>query len=231
MITSSAYDMFLKSLEIARGLIQLDTYSVPPKPEDKKYVYGLRGGSVILIVASFEEFLNSLPDTHLDVIKRHIRNIDFSKLPGKFIITNVSRTLFELSKNKDIGKIPDVKKTCRSIINDEINTSVFKLQGFNPRPKQINNLFKVIGFENIFEQITERFQKRWHKRISTYLIMDKLNEIIERRNRVAHNASMTSHITKNDLNEAIDFLRILARLLDMTYKKRINYICISAKIT
>lgn len=230
MVTSSAYDGFLKSLEIARGLIQLDTYSVPPKPEEKKYVYGLRGGSVILIVASFEEFLNSLPDTHLDVIKRHIKNIDFSKLPVKFIITNVSRTLFELSKNKDIRKIPAVKKTCRSIINDEINTSVFKLQGYNPRPKMINNLFNVIGVEKIFEKITKRFQKKWQKGISTYLIRAKLNEIIDRRNKVAHNASTASHITKNDLNEAINFLQILTRLLDKTYKKRINYICISAKI-
>ena len=182
-----------------------------------------------MIVASFNEFLNILPDIHLDVIKRHANNIDFSKLPDKFIITNVSRTLLELSKNKDIGKIPDLKRTCRSIINDEINPAVFKLQGSNPKPGFIKNLFNVIGVEKIFEYITKRFQRRWQKNISANLIEGKLSEIIDRRNNVAHNTSLASQITKNDLNEAINFLRILARLLDITYKNRINNICIFAK--
>lgn len=67
------------------------------------------------------------------------------------------------------------------------------------------------------------------KKIGTNIIKDKLNEIIERRNTVAHNTSMASHITKNDLNEAIKFLRIMAFLLDVAYKRQINFLCINAK--
>ena len=229
MVKSIAYKEFLQSLEIAKALIQLDTYKVPPKQKHKKYVYGLRGGSAILIVASFEEFLNRLPDIHLDVIKRHTNNIDFSKLPDKLIITNVDRTLKQSSLKKDVRKLADAKNACRSIINDEINTAVFKLQGFNPTPRRIINLFNVIGVNKIFEHITKRFQRGWQKRINTNLIKGKLSEIINRRNNVAHKTSLASQITKNDLNEAINFLRILARQLDITYKKQINNICISAK--
>jgi len=229
MVNSIAYTEFLKSLEIAKALIQLDIYKEPPNQNDKKYVYGLRGGSAILIVASFNEFLNILPDIHLDVIKRHANNIDFSKLPDVLIITNVNRTLKQFSMKNDVKKLPDAKNACRSIINDEINPTVFKLQGFNPKPGHIINLFNVIGVREIFKHITKKFQRRWQKKINTNIIKGKLSEIIDRRNKVAHNTSLASQITKNDLNEAIDFLRILARLLDITYKKQINNLCISAK--
>ena len=60
MGSSVAYDLFLESLNSAKALIELDTYKLPLKKEDKKYVYGLKGGSAILILASFEEFLNNL---------------------------------------------------------------------------------------------------------------------------------------------------------------------------
>lgn len=229
MVNSIAYTEFLESLEIAKALIQLDTYREPPKQKHKRYVYGLRGGAAILIVASFNEFLNFLPDIHLDVIKRHTNNINFSKLLDVLIITNVNRTLKQFSMKNDVKKLPYAKNACRSIINDEINPAAFKLQGFNPWPSQIIDLFYVIGIKNIFKHITKKFQKRWKKKINTNIIRGKLSEIIVRRNKVAHSTSLAAQITKNDLNEAIDFLRILARLLDITYKKQINNMCISAK--
>ena len=230
MNISIAYNEFLESLEIVKALIKLDTYREPTQKKNRNYVYGLRGGSLVLIVASFNEFLNNLSNVYLDVIKNYASNIDFSKLPDDLIITNVSRTLKQFSIKKDVKKLINVKNSCRSIINDEINPTFFKLQSSNPNPIHIIHLFNEIGVRDIFKHITKRFQRRWQKVISTDIIKRLLSGIIDKRNNVAHNASMTSKITKIDLNEAIRYLRILTWLLDFTYRKQINSICISAWI-
>ncbi len=230
MNNSIAYNEFLESLEIVKALIKLDTYKEPPPKKDRNYVYGLRGGSIVLIVASFNEFLNNLSNVYLSVIKKYKSIIDFSKLPPDLIITNVNKTLKQFKMKKNINNLTNIKNSCRSIINDEINPAIFKLQSSNPNPIHIINLFKEIGFKDIFKHITKRFQRRWKKIVSTNIIKELLSGIIDKRNNVAHKVSMASQITKIDLNDAINYLQILAWLLDSTYRKQINSICILAKI-
>ncbi len=231
MTHSTAYFDFLNSLMLAIELIRLDSESILPK--DRNFVLGLRGGAAILMVASFENFLNSLPETYMNIDDH--TTIDFSKLPPKMQTANVFNTLDRAMKNKfgtvpkKIDRIIDIKRACRIILNDQINSDAFILGGKNPKADVISNYFKQIGKRRIFRKITIEFQKKWGIEVPTQSIEAKLDEIVKRRNLVAH-TSIVSRITKKDLIESIKFLRIMAKLLDKIYKKQINRIYSQAKI-
>ena len=227
MTLSIAYFDFLNSLTLAIELIRLDNESLLQK--DRSLVLGLRGGAAILMVASFESFVNSLPETHMETLIVDYLTIDFSKLPPKMQITNVFKSLDGAMKikvgptTKKIDRIIDIKSVCRIILKDQINSDAFTLGGKNPKYDTISKCFIIIGKRRIFKKITKEFQKKWGIEVPTQFIKDKLNEIVDRRNLVAH-TSIASRITKRDLIESIKFLKLTAKLLDNMYKKQINKI-------
>lgn len=232
MTHSTAYFDFLNSLMLAIDLIRIDNESLLPK--DRNLVLGLRGGAAVLMVSSFESFLNNLPETHMESLIVNYLTIDLSKLPQKMQTANVFNALNYAMKYK-FGNIPkkndriiDIRNACRIILNDQINSNAFIL-GKNPRPKVISGYFKIIGKKKVFEECTVEFQKKWGTKVPTQIIKDKLNEIVDRRNGVAHK-STASRITKKDLIESIKFLMIMAKLFDKIYKKQIHKIYSNAKI-
>jgi len=234
MTHSTAYFNFLNSLTLAIELIRLDNYDEPPLPKDRNIILGLRGGAAILMVASFESFINRLPETHMNTLIVDYSTIDFSKLHQKMQIANVFNSLVRVMKikfgaaTKKIDRIIDIRSACRIILNDQINPDAFILGGKNPKHDVISNCFKKIGKRRIFKKITTEFQKKWGIEVPTQFIKDKLNEIVDRRNLVAH-TSIASRITKRDLIESIKFLKLTAKLLDNMYKKQINKIYSKAK--
>ena len=217
---------------LALELIRLDKESILPK--DRNIVLGLRGGAAILMVASFESFVNRLPETHMETLIVDYLIIDFSKLPPKMQITNVYNSIERVMKikvgpaTKKIDRIIDIKSACRIILKDQINSDAFALGGKNPKYDVILKCFNIIGKRRIFKKITKEFQKKWGIEVPTQFIKDKLNEIVDRRNLVAH-TSIASRITKRDLIESIKFLKLTAKLLDNMYKKQINKIYSKAK--
>ena len=177
MTLSTAYFDFLNSLTLAIELIRLDNESILPK--DRNTILGLRGGSAILMVASFESFINRLPETHMNTLVVDYSTIDFSKLPQKMQITNVFNSLDRAMKikfepaTKKIDRIIDIKSACRIILNDQINPDAFILGGKNPKADVISNCFKKIGKRRIFKKITIKFQKKWGIEVPTQFIEDK----------------------------------------------------------
>ncbi len=82
-------------------------------------------------------------------------------------------------------------------------------------------MFSNVGIEKIFEVIKDRFENQWQTQVAHSFIPDKLDEIIRRRNVVAHTADALN-ITRSDLNESIKFLKTLANLLDLELKKLVE---------
>ena len=236
MAHSIAYFDFLNSLKLAIELIRLDRYNEPLLPKDRNIVLGLRGGAAILMVASFESFINSLPETHMNILIIDYSTIDFSKLPQKMQITNIFNSLDRAMKikfrpaTKKIDRVIDIKSACRIILNDQVNSDAFTLGGKNPKDYSVSYCFNIIGKRRIFKKITIEFQKKWGIEVPTQFIKDKLNEIVDRRNLVAHK-SIASRITKKDLIESIKYLIIMAKLLDNIYKKQISKIYSKVKIS
>ena len=97
----------------------------------------------------------------------------------------------------------------------------------NPNAKTVESMFSKVGKDEIFNIIRINFGNRWLINTpvsydpSARYIMDKLNEILDRRHRVAHTATVLN-IARTDLDEAVRFLRILARVLDLELNKHIR---------
>ncbi len=199
-----------------------------PQPQDENFVYGLRGGSIVLMVGAFENFLEDLVEEKLDYLNQH-QNYRPDKLPTDLIYYNCKLT-FEKSKEKtndypnNLDKIPIYKKAA-SLINDEkIDPKLFRLLAdSNPNPKKVKYLFVSVGIPDIFKTIKPKFDKKWNRgNPRTGIdISQELGTLVERRHEVAHKAYVMG-FSRDDLKRYIRFLRVLAPVLDQELNSHIQ---------
>ncbi len=228
MPRSRAFYDFIDSLQLSKELLKLErSYRNPPPEKDRKIVQALRGSASVLMVASFEYFLRQIVEERLTYIAQNSSEISFDKLPQKIQICNIFNTLEQATKGRPfqdikpkIDRIPEIKQACSLIIGETINPSAFNNTGSNPNSKTVNQIYKDVGINKIFEIINERFEKKWCKPIPLRFTIDKLDEIINRRHIVAHTADALN-ITRGELKESIRFLKILSELLDYELEKYI----------
>ncbi|HLX58112.1 MAG TPA: HEPN domain-containing protein [Ktedonobacteraceae bacterium] len=230
---SKAYIYFEESLGLAEALLKIERqYDDPPKLKDQRFVEGLRGGSVVLMVGAFEQFLKSAFQEHLSTLSVFPK-ATYNKLPERMRMHCVFSTLEHAmsgppSRNK-LDRLSDVESACQLVISETINPVFFIDTQSNPNAKAVEAMFSKIGKDEIFNVIMTNFGNRWATNTpisytpSARFIMDKLNEILDRRHRVAHTATVLN-IARNDLDEAVRFLRILARVLDLELNKHIRNI-------
>lgn len=232
MANSQALQELKNALEIAHELLEIErkNYKNPPKLGEQKAVQGLRGGASVLMVAAFEYFLRQAIEEHLAELAVHPPKVKFDDLPDKMKVTNVYQTLdralkgsrFQGSTNK-ITRIKEIEVACKVVISGVINPSSFSDTGSNPSANNVKEMFKSLGISDIFSDIKVKFDQQWKKPEATTFIHDKLDEIVQRRHRVAHTANALN-ITRSELNESIKFLKILATLLDGELKRHIKQI-------
>ena len=223
---SNICNEFYKSLELSIELINLDNYSEPPAKKELSVVQGIRGGATILTVAAFEQFLAKLPETYLKVYYKDNTNYFYSKYPQEMQIKNIYRSL-EISMRtpkgvNKVNRLSTIHKTMQDLLNEKIIPGAFIIEG-NPRSDKVVNIYRLIDIDDVFKLITNKFQKKWGKELPTQVIKDKLDEIVDRRNRVAHTSNVLG-ITKRMLRETTIFLLILTELLDEAYSNQVEKI-------
>ncbi|MDQ2713668.1 MAG: MAE_28990/MAE_18760 family HEPN-like nuclease [Chloroflexota bacterium] len=227
MHSSNALLEFEDSLKMVEELLKIEKkYDNPPRLKDQKAVQGLRGGAVILMVAAFENFLRRTISEHLRELTVHPK-VSFDKLPPRMKVNCVFLTLDNAMKGPPsrgkVERLPDIERACQLVLSETINPDFFTDTKSNPNAKNVKSIFLEIGLEDIFDQVKNTFDRIWKKPIHQTFIEDKLDEIINRRHRVAHTAD-TLQITRSDLNESIKFLKILSSVLDSQLKKHISAI-------
>jgi len=229
MPNSNAFSQFRESLGMAEELLRIekDTYHNPPRQSEQKAVQGLRGGAVVLMVATFENFLKQTFEEHLSKLTIH-PVITLDKLPEKMRVNCVYFTLDRAMKGPPFQETPpksqrldEIDKACKMLVYQSVNPTVFSDTGSNPNSKTVKLMFSNIGIEKIFEVIKDGFETQWQTRVAHTFIPDKLDEIINRRHIVAHTANALN-IARSDLNESLKFLKILASLLDLELKKHMD---------
>ncbi len=230
MADSKALQELKSALEIAHVLLEIEknNYSNPPKSGEQKAVQGLRGGAAVLMVAAFEYFLRQVIEEHLSELTTMPPKVNFEDLPEKMRITNVYQTLERAMKGSRfqgstdrIDRLKIIEVACKVVISGVISPSSFSDTGSNPSAKNVKEMFKGLGVDNVFGTIKDRFERQWRKPVATTFIADKLEEIVQRRHRVAHTANALN-ITRSELNESIKFLKIVATLLDMELRRHIR---------
>lgn len=224
----TAYDEFTNSLSIAEELLKIERgYSNPPKPFEQKAVQGLRGSVAVLVVASFERFLRDVIEEHLSILTTH-PSADVSAMPDGIRVWHTFKTLDRAIKGPPFQKSPpkkdrltDIEAACKKVISNVINPDAFTDTLGNPNSERVKEMMKNLDLSNIFSLINVRFVRKWRKPIAHTFIEDKLDEIVNRRHIVAHGA-MALAITRAQLRESVRFMKILAQVLDVEIRNKVN---------
>jgi len=191
-------------------------------------VQGLRGGVSVLVVASFERYLRDAIDENLTVLSNDATLRLLSKMPDKVrvksIFTTIERALtgpqFVKAKRK-IERIPDINRACAQVLTDKINPEAFNDTGSNPSSSTVKGLMKDMDIPDFFPKIKAIFERKWRTPVASTFIPDKLDEIVNRRHRVAH-AADALNITRNQLRESVRFLKILSEIIDKELKTKMR---------
>lgn len=120
-------------------------------------------------------------------------------------------------------RLPEIDRVCRMLVSETFNPQALSETGGNPNPATVKEMFKNVGISNIFKKIKSNFERDWGQPVANLFIEGKLDEIVQRRHKVAHTADVLN-VTRNALHESIKFLKIIAYLLDLELKKHIKQI-------
>jgi hypothetical protein len=226
---SKALIDFRNSLKMADELRRREKkFDEIPLPEDEDFVYGLRGGSIVLMVAAFENFLEELTSEKLEYLKQHPK-FDPKKLPPELIFHNCSNTFKNTPEisgkfQNPVDRVKVYHQAATLVVNTEIDSQLFTLLADNnPNPKKVQKLFGSIGIPDIFKTVKPKFDKKWERGDprTGIEISQELGTLIDRRHEVAHKAYVMG-FSRDDLKRYIRFLRILASVLDEVFNSHIQ---------
>ncbi|MBA7549434.1 hypothetical protein ES705_41915 [subsurface metagenome] len=226
----AAFEQFKESIELANALkkMERDKFPANPKLSQQSIVKGLRGGTAVLIVASFEYFLRRLFEENISKLNTTPVSINFKKLPDRLKVKAVYHSLHRAmdgplyeAKPPKVDRLSDIEIACKMIISEQVNPLAFSDTSNNPNSETVKEKFNEVGIPDIFEKIKNDFETKWGDPVTDNFIKYKLNEIVRTRNVVAHTTD-TLNITRSSQNEAFKFLRILSELLEKELDKHIK---------
>jgi hypothetical protein len=227
MPQSVALTNFKASLALAGQLMQLEAgYPDPPPPQDESKVRGLRGGAAVLMVAAFEGYLNSgIAEMLRPLLGPPPRQL--STLPQSIQAAAIFESL-ELAlygsrhgkPGKRIDRLPDIVTAATKVAAGHIDPAALSQTKSNPGPETVKRLLKNAGIANPFTHIRSRFDTKWAQPEAASFLEDKLEEIVQRRHRVAHSANALA-IGRSDLITARRFLELLAETIDEDFQLHI----------
>ncbi len=237
MPRTQAYLEFRMALLMPLELMRQERQHIPdpPPPSQQNIVRGLRGGAAVLMVAAFEAFLDDMAVERIGEVQTYTPPIVFNKLPIALQEQNVFETLERALKGPKYqpagtraSRIPAIRTASTWVSTDQLNPIAFGDTSGNPGKKAVPDLFKCFGFTDLFNTIRPRFENKWKAPVMPDFLGDKLDEIVQRRHRVAHRADALT-ISRTDLRESERFLRILAEVLDIELGYHIRAICRKAR--
>jgi hypothetical protein len=232
MASSQALREFQDSLEMVEALIKLEQqYKNPPRREEQKIVEALRGGTVVLMVASFEYFLRQLFSERLSILSTQPSPVKFHLLPDKMQVCSVFNTLDYAMKGTPFVSPPSLKKdrlvnidaACRAVVAKTINPSAFTDSASNPGPATVKEMFSNVGLSDILTQIKPQFDSKWRKPTAHTFVRDTLQGLINCRHTVAHTATVLN-VSRSDIKVYKKFITILASILDTALEKQIRHL-------
>jgi hypothetical protein len=163
-----------------------------------------------------EEYLNSLSNlvSEYAQIDEKLKNNHF-ELSLKLIITITSR---ESAKYQHLTKETILEKLYKCISNSpeyNLNTEAFILFSGNLKHKQIVNLFELINIslnkslkenQTLIQYIQQESQNISIANIKTDTLYNTINDLVERRNQIAHGSEILDILSISQLDPYLEFL-------------------------
>ncbi len=223
---SRAYKSFQESLRIVESLLRIEKrYRQPTPTHLRKRALGIKGGSAVLMVAAFENYLKELLEEYLQPLTAIPLQFNPTRLPDKTRQANIIGAIKSVEKRKQRSKqdrIRAFEDIAKLIGNQVLIPSAFtEMSRGNPSPDRVRDLFGDLGIPNVFEAIKPTFEKRWGAPVASTFIRDTLDTIVSTRHVVAHSASGLD-LSRTDLWDWLKFLRCSGLALDIELKKRVK---------
>jgi hypothetical protein len=215
-----------------RKLLALEAsqFRDPPAPENLVVVMGLRAGVAILTVAAFEAFLKDSLTRCVDCISVDVTAATFPLLPERLRIANTFNSLDKALRGPRYGvptgrvhRLSDIKRVASFIHNDRLIPDAFGQGKGNPGSDCVREICREVGLSDIFTRIHSRFEKKWGSPVTCTFIPDKLEEIVQRRHRIAHGVRGLT-FTRVDLREGLKFTRVLCEILDVELRQHFKMV-------
>jgi len=190
--------------------------------------------AVLLLSATFEEFIREIASSKAKDIA--LTALSLENLPKLFLTIAWKKTLESTSKIKfdDKENLKNIEDTIlpvesqfldffnylRGDFNKEITTGMIKNQG-NMRPKEINAIFKICGYDDICkiisseDTIKEHFGESDDGKVHGYVVK-KMNEFIDVRNAITHSLKRANSPSPLQISQYIDFLSVFSKSVCVT---------------
>ncbi|MEO9247471.1 HEPN domain-containing protein [Citricoccus nitrophenolicus] len=235
-MATAALQEYRASSSTVQALLTLEaTYSDPPSSTERDVVEGLRGGSIVLMVAAFENYLKASVAESLNRINAAQPSCDFSKLPVELQAQAVWTGLDYAMKRRpgDLAderahRLPRVLSAARRISSGELISDAVAQTSGNPKSGTVKAIYKNVGYSRTFSNIRPAFERSWGQGEATTFIEDTLDTIVDKRHVVAHTASITT-ISRSDLGTWHRFLDVLAPVLDAAVERHVTRLIAQAQ--
>jgi hypothetical protein len=234
MSRSKAYDDFMVGIDRARRLITLEiAIARDPPPQSKRaMVEGLRGGALVLMVAAFEHYLDSLMQEQIAMLQAH-PGLLFAKLPEEVRVQNVFQSLrtaldgerYKKAPSK-VDRIPAIMIACNDVASEILKPESFSSTGADSAA--VIRHFERLSCKNVLKTIGERFASKWKTAVHAQFIPETLDSIVGKRHLVAH-THKALQVSRIDIRGAVRFLGILALCLDIHVRRHIRVVASKAK--
>ena len=215
-----AWKDFTQDIGAATSLLQLERvrFADPPPPADMPTVSALRNATAVLTVSALEAFVRDLLTQAVDQVSRS--GIVYSLLPVRVRRFNAENLLSRAMKPAYVFPRPSPEQVLQSVQLAAANVAQSRLRGEafghvdgNPSSEALADVFRQFDMDDLFRRCERSFQKRWPAPASDTFIKEKLDDIVRRRNRVAHGARGLS-ISRKDLSDGIQFVEAFASALE-----------------
>jgi hypothetical protein len=186
------------------------------QPSNKVFEYN---SIIISLYGLLESFIENLIKEYIEYLNKSIPK--YSDFPSE-----IKNNHYEFSANLiNYLKLPKYKNittkelivsnlysctNCKGKKAYEINTDAFIHHTSNFRDQSINEFFKAVGISNITSTLLHNRQFKFYIEDNGIEIEDVfkiLNDLAERRNRIAHGSEETNILDINELNRYIHYMK------------------------
>lgn len=206
----------------ARRLRSFDVrlHKDPPLPDQQIAADALRGGAVVLMVASLEQYLKAALFECVEMIANQAGVTTHVKLEARFVEyndLNFINWIIRESRFERGRKVAELKRVAKEIANDRFLAESFNRTRSNPGPDTVAELLKEFGIRDPFTVIEGHLPRHYKKPFIKDFAKLTLEAIVTRRNEIAHGASALN-TSRVDLQNWIEFLMAFAKSADNTLR-------------
>lgn len=209
----TALNDFKSSLDAVHALIALEgKLHDPPAPGERASSDGLRGSVVVLTLACFEGFLQTLFEEQLDRIVK--ANVPLSAYDDALRVSAVFSSI-EFAHKGEVGgqqkrseRMPASIMIARTVGAGGFSPRALSSTKSNPNSDTVAAMFSAVGRKDAWRGLQACFEQKWAHKVPQSFCKEKLDELVRSRNQVAHTA-VSNHVVRSYLKETADFIETL----------------------